>query len=479
MERRLLAVGSLLVLAACSGERVVSPDGSQLGGPLFSISSGNPNFGWRPPIANQSATGTLNPSFAPKVRICSPGGADCTGTYSEYPAPLSTDHYQYDWKTPKTPTGTYRVEVWNNGIRLGYADVNTSKTAIPLYVSVNAGATLPIKFVITTDCTVSDCIDPNTGGTVTEEIDGTITGVDIPPQGGGDPITVEIVKCDPDLSSNGLRVFGSCITINSSLGPEDELANPALVFICDALTDPDLPPVGQRENIAMHRRHEGVISVLDNVDSPLCNTVGGNATVGSVLRALAHGEFKKAGRQFLGLIGPTKLYALHLGAGGKTGGFSDFQFAETATALPIGWESGAWSYQIDGSVPSGWETGPLFGQFGQGGFGEDHNGCGLIINNTHTGWPAGNTNLYLRRDFFLSAASTVQIEVAIDNDLQIYVDGTDVGPGTISHDGCPTRGSTVRTVTLPAGVHKLAIVAIDRGGSSYFDAQLTILGGGD
>lgn len=487
MQRRLLGFGSLLLLAACSGEQVVSPDSNQAIGPLFSISSGNPNFAWRPPVANQSATGAFNPGLSPTVRICSlPADNNC----SNNAAAVSGGQYQYDWKTSKTP-GQFRIHVLVLGSELGSADVNTTSATIPGFVKVNAGATLPVKFVITTDCTVANCVDPNTGGTV---FIGSATnpqgGVTVPPQeGGGDPIPLDVKFCRPDLSANGLVVHGSCITIDAPEGTE--LTNPAIVFICDVLEDLPFP---NSEHTHIHKRHgsgnSAVITVLPNESAPLCQQQGANATVGSFLRALAHGNLKEAGKQFLGLVGPKPLYAttmLDRGAGGSTGTFSDFQFAEEVEQLPIGWESGAWSYQIGGSVPSGWQTGPLFALTGAAGFGFLHSAntgegfeqcVALIGEHTATPW-AENTTLYLRRNFFLTEPTTVQISVAIDNDIEIYVDGNDVGPGLLVHDGCATRDSFVRTVTLlPAGVHSLGIKAIDRGFSTYFDAQLTVAGGG-
>ena len=82
MQRRLLGVASLLVLAACQSDRLISPPPADTPvGPVFAISSGNSNFAWRPPIANQSATGQFNPSLSPTVRICQTSpDAGCTDT---------------------------------------------------------------------------------------------------------------------------------------------------------------------------------------------------------------------------------------------------------------------------------------------------------------------------------------------------------------------------------------------------------------
>ena len=481
MSRRLLGLGSLLVLAACQGDRLISPPPAENPvGPVFDISSNNSNLGWRPPIANQSTTGQFNPNLSPTVQICQTSpAAGCT----DYPdVGVTGGQYHLNWKTPKT-AAQFRIHVLVLGGEVGFVDVNTTKTNVPGAVQVNAGANLPIKFVLTSDCaTTASCIDPGTGGTVTTTTGaGQIAGVTIPPQpGGGPPITVNFAACEHPLSEDGLIVFGSCITINSNLG-EAELTEEALVFICDVL-NADLPGGEEHDLIHMHRRHNGNITVLPNEHAPLCPSVGADASVGGMLRALAHGQFGRAASQLVGLIGPKPLYAsvLHLGAGGTTKGFSDFQFAleQTGDALPIGYESNGWSYQIDGELSENWQNGPLFEATGRGGFGEDHNECSLIINNTHTSWPAGITELYLRRNVVAPVDGTITISVAIDNDIQVWVDGVlRSGSNPVVHDGCPTQGSSTFTAPVSAGVHTIAIRAIDRGGSSYFDASVTFAPG--
>lgn len=144
--------------------------------------------------------------------------------------------------------------------------------------------------------------------------------------------------------------------------------------------------------------------------------------------------------------------------------------------LPVNYGSGGWSYQIDGTVPPDWFSSALtpFSSTGTAGFGEDHNSCPLILSGTNTNWPAGSTTLYARKTISLPSATTVQISVAIDNDVQIYVDGVDIGPGLLTHGGCPTEGSFVRTLSLSAGSHVIAFRAVDTGGSSYFDAEIIV-----
>ena len=280
----------------------------------------------------------------------------------------------------------------------------------------------------------------------------------------------------------------ACETVLYKTDLEGNLTNEAIVFICDVLTDPDLPSGEARDNIHLHRRHNGNINVLPNTASPLCPSVDANASIGGVLRALARGQFGRAASQFVGLIGPRPLYAsvLHLGAGGSTGAFSDFQFGEPG--LPD-YESAGWSYQINGEVDEGWQEAGLFADVGQAGFGFNNtaNNCPLVLSGTHTAWPAGDgespSYLYLRRDVTVGTSGVLTINVAIDNDIIVYVDGNEVisdgEGGFATHEGCPTLNSMTGSIFVGAGTHKIAIVAQDRGGSTYFDAAVTFAPGGD
>jgi hypothetical protein len=105
-----------------------------------------------------------------------------------------------------------------------------------------------------------------------------------------------------------------------------------------------------------------------------------------------------------------------------------------------------------------------------------------------TSWPSGAaTTLYARKFFTVpSGGAAVTIKLAIDNDVQVFLDGMDITAtndqdavpavgGLLIHDGCPTQNSfTFTTSVLSAGTHLLAIRAFDRGSSSYFDAEITL-----
>jgi hypothetical protein len=82
----------------------------------------------------------------------------------------------------------------------------------------------------------------------------------------------------------------------------------------------------------------------------------------------------------------------------------------------------------------------------------------------------------LRKQFILDAIpQTLTISVAIDNDIQVFMNGQDVSGGVRIHEGCATRNTfffNVPPSVLKAGSNLLAVRAIDRGSESYVDVQI-------
>ena len=361
MQRRQLWFFAFLAVAACQTERVNAPTDTVPGsGVSLAISdalhgnTSSPDFFWLPPMVPQPPTGltTFNPNLSPTVEICEWDGADCVGggyqqTFMN--VMVADDHYHQNWKIPRAANGTvFRVRVLVDDVELGFADVKLSKNPGDGFVGAQANQTIPIRFWINTTCATETCtqgfVDPEEGGTVLfgETQDEPPTGgVTVPPQEEeGPPITLTIKPCPSgDLGQAGLTVFGTCITIESSL---EELSEEALVFICDVLDATDELPADRRDRIHLHKRSNGVITALQNSFAPLC--VEEEASVGGAIRALVQGDWKRAGRQIAGLVTPRPAYALHLGAGGSTGTFSDFQFAEE------------YGEGFEGGIPAGWTT---------------------------------------------------------------------------------------------------------------------------
>lgn len=153
--------------------------------------------------------------------------------------------------------------------------------------------------------------------------------------------------------------------------------------------------------------------------------------------------------------------------------------ATIASTLPLQYGSDGWFYQqisnsdpipsttIDPTVANGWTPG--IAPFGT------NVGCGLPV---ATPW-AINTTVLLRRDVLVPAGATsMTINVLIDNDAQVFVNGSDVSGGLVTHEGCaynsPPAGFTVQAPTLlPGQVNKIFIRGRDRGVESYLDAKVT------
>jgi hypothetical protein len=107
--------------------------------------------------------------------------------------------------------------------------------------------------------------------------------------------------------------------------------------------------------------------------------------------------------------------------------------------------------------------------FGSGG------GCPLDPT-VRTNWPLF-TDILLRKSFDLPAGFNVKIGVAIDNDVEVFVNGHSLG--FFSHEGCAVRDSKVYDVPtgvlVQGGVNLLAVRAIDRGVIGLVDVQVTLL----
>ncbi len=517
-----------------SGPSLAISDGSHSGG--------NKDFFFLPPIVAPGSTflqnftpngflGSLNPIAEICLLDASSAGAVNPGTPcktgfvpiaggvkkfvptgpepSRLPSGLfdAFSFYYSNYKLPPSCVPSYpfyRIRVRVEGYpadKLGFADVQCVNNLLALWkVDFKnfgggiRGTTLLIPFRIETcalgavpgqsPCTFAT-VDPGAPEPTTVLAP---TPPGAPPAGvtfpGGDtgtpPVTLTIQPCTT-LGIPG--EFGSCFTYNSNLGSEG-LSQLATVFVCDVLDATLGLPQELRDRIHLHRKHNNdPIEVLPGAQTTLCPTseAEGSFSVGRLMVALAHADWKSVRRQVFGLLAPKPLYArrrINLGAGGKTCCFSDFQFAEDRSIPIINYGSSLWSYQIDGTPPTDWFSSAAspFTLTGVAPFGSPNEGCTLNAAVLPTSWPASeSTYLYARRTFALLAPATVRIGIAIDNDVQVYVDGVDVSDGLRVHEDCPSLDSFIFDVPLLAGSHILAIRALDRGVSSYLDAKVTFL----
>jgi len=113
----------------------------------------------------------------------------------------------------------------------------------------------------------------------------------------------------------------------------------------------------------------------------------------------------------------------------------------------------------------------------------------------NTAWPAAPTSngptsdLLVTKSFVLASALTVKIDIAVDNDIQLFVDGKDITASLVANSGlwdglvngfqthgdCADTGSGTFTAgNLAAGTHLLALHAKDRGGVTYLDSRVYV-----
>ena len=114
---------------------------------------------------------------------------------------------------------------------------------------------------------------------------------------------------------------------------------------------------------------------------------------------------------------------------------------------------------------------------GDAGFGTREGYCEL--NNpgdVRTEWPV-ETDLLVRKTFELPVGTTdVVVHVAVDNDVQVFINGYDISDGLQTHEECPSLNSfsfAVPDSLLQVGTNLLAVRARDRGGLAYLDLEVT------
>lgn len=124
-------------------------------------------------------------------------------------------------------------------------------------------------------------------------------------------------------------------------------------------------------------------------------------------------------------------------------------------------------FEQPGYDDSGFSTGDAGFGFG--------NGCPLD-STVKTAWPV-SSDLLVRKSFLLPAdASAVKVGVAVDNDVQVFVNGVEISGGLLLHEFCAARDSFIFPVPdaiLHFGASNLlAVRARDRGGVSYLDMEV-------
>jgi hypothetical protein len=160
-------------------------------------------------------------------------------------------------------------------------------------------------------------------------------------------------------------------------------------------------------------------------------------------------------------------------------------FNGTGTDI-ISWEANGYKYLAGPADHDAGFEAPGFADgswaAGRGAFGDHDAGniyCALDAS-VHTSWASSQTSatdMLLRHSFSVAAGwpNDLNVSVAIDNDIQVFVNGTEITSGLTTHEGCATRGSfnfTVSHSLLTAGNNVIAVRARDRGVDALVDIQL-------
>jgi hypothetical protein len=298
-----------------------------------------------------------------------------------------------------------------------------------------------------------------------------------------------------------------CVTIttNPALPEGFEFPDPGVLFaVCTDATAPNFSILGLFQS-------EGAASVDPVVKTPEETTpsfIVGAGTAAECQTGLVNtgsnwlGDFARVGWDMVGrplasLLAPEPLHAATFLAtsgslGGRTKNFSNFGWAE----LGMLYGSDGYRYMEFGvgqDPPAGFET-PGFDDsawsIGDAPFWDNPGNASCAIVNPDPGgttWTAAGagvvpasqaTETVLRRSFVLPDDATyVTVGIAIDNDVQVFVNGVELTDGVETHEGCATEDSSTFYVddddlNIP-GVNSLVVRGIDRGVMSYVDAQVT------
>jgi len=113
---------------------------------------------------------------------------------------------------------------------------------------------------------------------------------------------------------------------------------------------------------------------------------------------------------------------------------------------------------------------------GQGGFGS---GGGCLLNRTakNTTWPT-NSDIVLRKEIFLTPnATNLRVFGAIDNDVQVFLNGEEISQGVRVNEGCAELNEFsmfAPNALLRVGRNVIAVRARDRGAESYVDIRVSV-----
>jgi hypothetical protein len=167
------AMLAVLVAAACTADSMspTAPTGVRRTISDAAHAGAVPGFYFLPPMVdNPSFGGTFDASLQPRVEICELSGTVCGASVATFTfgtgssgVRVGGDHYIVNWHTGDydlDPTRSYRISVFQDAFRLGYADVDVVGGGSELknvdtgqFIALLDGRTLPIKFRVETTAT--------------------------------------------------------------------------------------------------------------------------------------------------------------------------------------------------------------------------------------------------------------------------------------------------------------------------------------
>jgi hypothetical protein len=338
-------------------------------------------------------------------------------------------------------------------------------------------------------------VDPNQTGPTTVVTPTMQAGIQVQPSDVSEP-TVVTVYSTTDTLLTDLAKFGPNYHFSSSAAGFN---NPVLVGLCPEAPSDVLPKLWVAHNVP-EPSPTGIQILPRASTSPL------GLVCTPVVFSLRNGARSFAMRGLERLtewLAPAPLSAATVGTGGVGGTTRNLStFGAVLPAIPYGGTK--YKYLLLGTEfpdttgytgtsysDTGWPLGDA--AFGAG------SGCPLDPK-VHTNWPVApitssssepsqTSDLLVRKifDVPMEWTGTVTISVAIDNDVQVFINGHDItasaGTGTMVggfqiHEGCATEGSFVFTASndqlLIGQKNQIAVHARDRGSVSYFDLKVDL-----
>jgi hypothetical protein len=230
-------------------------------------------------------------------------------------------------------------------------------------------------------------------------------------------------------------------------------------------------------------------TLCQNASVPVGALQGPMSDLASATSTIGHGLF------WLMMGAPRDLHASESrrmmmpgGLGGGVKSFSTFGAVDFTSSSFVPYQEIGYRFLQLGpeqTPPSNFEQ-PSFDasewSTGQGAFGGG-SACSSLTSTIHTTWPAaseGDTVEILLRKRFSGTAQNVHIQVAVDNDVRVFVNGTEITDGFVNHEGCAFDGLPTQPFDFavdngllsPTG-NLVVVEARDRGVMSYIDVRVT------